>query len=120
VNFSLDIEIIELKENILLHRKEIEFRIAHAGGSSPERIQVRDKIAAMHTAKPELTFIKQMKPIYGLPEVHGISYIYHDEEIASKLEPNYSKIRNMPKDKRTDAWKKIREARRNKKAAAPK
>lgn len=118
MNYSLDIEVLEVKENILLHRKEIQFRIAHAGGSSPERIQVRDKLAAMHTSKPELTFVKRMKPIYGLPEVHGIAYIYQDEGIAGKLEPNYSKIRNMSKDKRTEAWKTVREARRKKKAAA--
>jgi len=111
----VDIEILETKDNTLLKRKEIRFRIDHLNQPSPDRIVVKDKLAAMQSAKPELTFIKQMKPVFGLPEVQGLAIIYNDAELAAKLEPNYSRIRNLPKDQRADAWKKIKDGRKKKK-----
>ncbi|MHA1583823.1 MAG: 30S ribosomal protein S24e [Promethearchaeota archaeon] len=109
---NMDINILEIKENELMHRKEISFEITHLNQGTPNRLEVRDKLAALQTAKPELTFIKTMQPRFGMPHISGSAVIYENEEVADKIEAKYVRIRNMPKDKRTDAWK---EARANKK-----
>ena len=113
--YLVDIQITEVKENSILHRKEISFEIAHLGAGSPNRIDVRDKLAAMQTAKTELTFIKTMQPVFGMPHVHGVAIIYDNEDVAAKLEPNYSKIRNLPKGERDAAWKEIKSKKKKKK-----
>ena len=104
----VDIQITERTENILLHRKEVKFTIEHFGEGSPERIAVKEKLAAMETAKPELTFIKYMKGEFGLPHLKGEAFIYDDDEVAMKIEPRYSKVRNVPKDARKDLLKKLK------------
>jgi len=104
-----------VEDNQILHRTEITFEIEHLGMGSPNRIEVRDKLAALQSAKTELTFIKKMKSRFGKPMVRGLAIIYADEETAQKLEPKYSQIRNIPKDKRDDAWKEVKYGKRSKK-----
>jgi len=111
----VEIKILNKKENPLLHRIEVEFDIEHLGLGSPNRLEVRDKLSAMLTAKSGLTFIRTMKVRFGIPQVHGFAYIYTDEEAAKKLEPNFSKIRNSPKETREEAWKNIKSQRKKKK-----
>ena len=91
----MEIEIKNTKENSLLHRNELEFLIQHLGEGSPNRLEVRDKLAAMETADPKLTFIVHMKPRFGVPEVRGKARIYADQESADRIELNYVKIRNL-------------------------
>jgi small subunit ribosomal protein S24e len=110
----VNITILEEKENKLFHRKEISFEIEHLGSGTPNRIEVKEKLAAMKTAKPELTFIKTMKPRFGSPYVHGSATIYDDEESA-KIEPKYVKIRNIPKAERDEAWKAEKAKKKKKK-----
>ena len=108
INFGvlkMDIEIKEVKQNPALHRKEISFIIRHVGQGSPNRIEVKDKLAALQTADPTLTFIMKLTTIFGIPEIHGTARIYEDAEVANRVERKYIHIRNMPKEERADAWK---------------
>ena len=111
----VNINIISVEDNPILHRTEIKFEIEHLGMGSPNRIEVRDKLAALQSAKTELTFIKKMKSHFGKPVAVGLAIIYADEETARKLEPKYSQIRNIPKDKRDDAWKEVKSKKKKKK-----
>lgn len=111
----VDIKILNKKVNPLLHRTEIEFEIEHIGSGSPNRLEVKEKLSAMTTSKSELTFIRSMKPRFGIPQVHGMAHIYDDEATAEKIEPVYSKIRNMPKDDRSNAWKDEKARKKKKK-----
>jgi small subunit ribosomal protein S24e len=115
VNILVDIKILNKKENPLLHRVEIEFEIEHFGAGSPNRIEVRDKLSAMLASKSELTFIRSMQPLFGMPQVHGMAHVYEDAETAEKIEPTYIKIRNMPKDDRSNAWKEEKARKKKKK-----
>ena len=104
----VEVEITERTVNELMHRSEIKFTIEHFGEGSPNRIEVKEKIAAMETADPELTFIRTMKGEFGLPKLVGEVYIYDSEEFAKEIEPRYSKVRNVPKDKRSDLLKELK------------
>ena len=110
----MEITIVKEIENPILHRKAIHFEILHQNKGSPNRLEVRDKIAAMQTAEPDLTFIKSMTTTFGLPKLTGKALIYSDEKVASELEPTYSRIRNMPKDQRDDSWKEIKAKKKGK------
>jgi len=83
----VNINILSVEDNAILHRTEIKFEIEHLGMGSPNRIEVRDKLAALQSAKTELTFIKKMKSRFGRPMVHGLAIIY--AEILPN--PEYSK-----------------------------
>jgi len=111
----VNIQIIDITENKILHRKEVTFNIEHLKQGSPNRIEVRDKLAAMQTASSGMTFIKTMQPVFGLPQVHGTATIYDNEDVAKKLEPDYSKIRNLPKEKRDEALKNKKAKKQKKK-----
>ena len=111
----VNITIISVEDNPILHRTEIKFEIEHLGVGSPNRIEVRDKLAALQSAKTELTFLRTMKTHFGKPSVTGHAIIYEDEETAQKLEPKYSQIRKIPKEKRDDAWKEVKSKKKKKK-----
>jgi small subunit ribosomal protein S24e len=113
----VDIKILEVKENKLLKRREIRFEIEHLGTGTPNRLEVKNKLAALQTAKPELTFIIDIKTVFGLPKSLGNATVYDDAQLAEKLEPNYIKIRNMDKDKRDDARKAVKRVKKKKKKA---
>ena len=43
----VDIEIKDVKENKLLRRKDVSFEISHLGSGTPNRVEVKEKLAAM-------------------------------------------------------------------------
>jgi small subunit ribosomal protein S24e len=112
---SFEIEIKEAKKNPLIDRKEIKFHINHPNMGTPNRIDVKKKLAAMETADESLVFIKNIRTIFGQRKVNGIAAIYGNQEVANQFEAVYIKIRNMPKDQREEARKKIKEAKKKKK-----
>ena len=61
----MDITIEELKENPLLHRKEVSFKVVDS--SPPDRIEVKEKLAAMHNSDFNLVFVKEIKTRFGKP-----------------------------------------------------
>ncbi|MHA1369290.1 MAG: 30S ribosomal protein S24e [Promethearchaeota archaeon] len=107
----MEIEIIESKDNPLLRRKEIKFRIREK--QTPERVAVKEKLAAMHNADFNLVFIRKIQTRFGTPEVTGYAMIYEDEQ-ATKSEPEYIRIRNLKKEERNAARKEYLERKRMK------
>ena len=116
----VDIEIKDVKENKLLRRKDVSFEISHLGSGTPNRVEVKEKLAAMQTVDANLTFIKSITPIYGLPKVKGAATIYDDEKTAKKLEAPFMHIRNMSKEARAEAKKASKKAKGKKSSGAKK
>ncbi|MHA1820019.1 MAG: 30S ribosomal protein S24e [Promethearchaeota archaeon] len=112
---SYKIEIIDIKDNPLIKRKEIRFRVEHPTSGTPNRYEIKQKLAALNTVDDNLVFVKKLKTIFGSRHVIGRANIYLDKEYAEKFEPNYIKIRNLPKDQREEAMKKLKEAKAKKK-----
>ena len=109
----MDIQVKEVKANPLLKRREVAFTLNPDKGA-PDRVEVRDKIAALHNAKFELTFVRKLGSRFGKTEIVGTAMIY-DDEASAKLEPTYVKIRNIAKDKREEAKKAAKKPRNKKK-----
>ncbi|MHA1791552.1 MAG: 30S ribosomal protein S24e [Promethearchaeota archaeon] len=109
----MDIEILESIDNVLLNRKEVKFKIA--AEKPPDRVDVKEKIAALHNADFNLVFIKKLKTRFGKTEITGEATVYKDEDSA-KIEPSYIKIRNMKKDERDAALKAEKKPKKKKKS----
>ncbi|MHA1729529.1 MAG: 30S ribosomal protein S24e [Promethearchaeota archaeon] len=111
---SFKIKITEAEHNPLLKRKEINFKIAHPNSGTPNRMEVKEVLAAMETVDENLVFIKKIGTVFGCRYVVGRADIYDDEEHAKIFEPIYMKIRNIPKEERSEARKKIKPRNRHK------
>ncbi|MFX1428056.1 MAG: 30S ribosomal protein S24e [Promethearchaeota archaeon] len=101
---SLNIEITDEKKNPLIDRKEITFRIDHFGESTPNRLEVKKKVAAMQGSDEKLTIIKKLDTHFGASHTLGKAYIYENAKELQFFEPFHIKVRNLEKEKRTEIY----------------
>ncbi|MFX1388632.1 MAG: 30S ribosomal protein S24e [Promethearchaeota archaeon] len=99
---SFNIEIIEEKKNPLIERTEIKFRIDHFGVSTPNRLEVKKKIAAMQASDEKLTIIRNLGTHFGASHVIGEAYIYKDAKELQYFTPFHIQVRNLEKEKRIE------------------
>ncbi|MEK9865926.1 MAG: 30S ribosomal protein S24e [Candidatus Thalassarchaeaceae archaeon] len=82
-------EIIERKDNPLLGRVEIKFVWDHSGKGTPTR---KEMVIAAAKSEPNadknLTYIKDVRTVFGKGRTEGYALIYQDEATAS-IEPGY-------------------------------
>ncbi|MDD5110914.1 MAG: 30S ribosomal protein S24e [Candidatus Altiarchaeota archaeon] len=99
----MDVEIISQRDNSLLERKEVRFRVSYPGAGVPERQEVRSKLIAVLDASKDLTVLDHLKPEYGRNSAVGYVKIYANAD-AMKAEPAYMNKRNFaPKEKKAAA-----------------
>lgn len=99
---SFEIEILEEKKNPLIDRTEIQFRIEHFGAGTPNRLEIKKKLAALKNANEKLTIIRNIKGQFGLTRDVGRANIYESKEELQYFEPFYIQVRNLPSDKRNE------------------
>ena len=95
----MEIEILERKENPLLKREEISFKIHHPDAQTPSRTVVISKLAAILNADTSKTILKEIQGQFGIQESLGHANVYEDENVALRLEPEHILIRNGLKEK---------------------
>lgn len=93
----MEIQIIKDKTNSLLNRREISLRVKDK--STPSRIEVKGKLAALLNSKPELIVIERLDTIYGKQELMGTACIYQAEERLKQLAHQHLIARDAPKAK---------------------
>jgi small subunit ribosomal protein S24e len=82
---KLDIQIIEEKNNPLLNRREVVFKVIH-DAASPSRKSIVDRIAATMNSKEGLVIVDNLKTEFGKRETIGYAKIYETEERAKQVE----------------------------------
>jgi small subunit ribosomal protein S24e len=93
----MEIKIVSTKENPLLKRKEVDFRVEQdPGGKTPARLEVKKALAAKLKIKEEIVFIKKMRTLTGTSTAVGIANAYETVEEAKFIEPEYIRKRNRP------------------------
>jgi len=91
------IEVISEKQNPMLKRKEIQFRVDHAEtGSTPPRLEIRRAVASALKADAETVFIRKFETKTGTSTAYGVANIYDSAEQAKSVEPEYIIKRNLP------------------------
>jgi len=90
----MELEIIEKRENPLLNRTEVKFRVKHQGEKTPERELVKSDLAEMLKVKKSLVIIDYIRPSFGMAISSGYAKIYKSVEDAKKVELSYILKRN--------------------------
>jgi ribosomal protein S24E len=102
---TFEIEILNKEKNPLIERTELEFRIDHFGESTPNRLEVKKKIAGMEGADEKLTIIREISSHFGNPYSIGKANIYENAEDLKYFEPFHIKVRNLDQEKRSEIYK---------------
>ena len=112
----MEIEIVRERDNKLLRRKEILFKVKHgssgevgseggssqehargAGGSgTPSRKEVREALVRKFGCRPQVLVIDWMKPAFGKTEALGYAKIYDSEARMREIERKHILRRNFP------------------------
>jgi small subunit ribosomal protein S24e len=90
----MEIEVTEKRDNPLLKRTDVRFKVAHLGAPTPKREDVRDKLAATLSAKKDLVLVDKMTSSFGLGETSGLARVYADVDGMAKVERRYLLKRN--------------------------
>jgi small subunit ribosomal protein S24e len=91
----MEVNIVSTKENPLLKRKEVCFRVEHGPkGKTPSRLEVKKAIAAKLKINEALVFIKKMRTMTGTNTAVGVVNAYESVEQAKLIEPDYIIQRN--------------------------
>jgi ribosomal protein S24E len=102
---SFQIEILDEKKNPLIDRVELKVKIDHFGNGTPNRLEVKKKIASMQGSNEKLTIIKDIQTYFGSTQDLAKIYIYENEKELEFFEPFHIKVRNLPKEKREEIYK---------------
>lgn len=99
----MKLEILDQTENKTLARKEIRFKVDHQGGTTPSRLDIRDKIVAQFNASTPTVIVRSLETKYGTGITEGIARIYESEEQLKRIELAHVVKRNEPKKKASEA-----------------
>ena len=102
---SFNTEILEEKINPLIDRTELKFRIDHFSAGTPNKLDVKKKIAALKNANEKYTIIRKIKTHFGSSYDVGLANIYKNAKELQFYEPFHIQVRNLPKDTREEIYK---------------
>jgi len=95
----MNIDIVSEKENKPLGRKEIAFKIDHAGASTPSRADIRAKLVAQFDADASAVLVSTLTTHYGIGVTEGSIHIYSDPEQMKRIELDHMVKRHESKKK---------------------
>lgn len=95
----MEVEVVTKKENELLDRVEVTFKVVHPKEGTPQREAVREKIASVLKATKERVVVDSMDSEFGKTETMGYAKVYKTKEAAMKFEREYVLVRNKLKEK---------------------
>jgi small subunit ribosomal protein S24e len=81
----LDIQVISEKNNPILKRREISFKVIH-DEATPSRKSIVERLAATQNTKVGLVYVDGLKTEFGKRETIGYAKIYETEERAKQIE----------------------------------
>ena len=81
----MDIQVITEKNNPILNRREIAFKVIH-DEATPSRKSVVEKLAATQNSKVGLVFVDSLRTEFGKRETIGYAKIYETAERAEQVE----------------------------------
>jgi small subunit ribosomal protein S24e len=115
----MEVELLAKKENIMLNRFELKFRVVHKSEKTPEREAVKAKLASLVNAPKENIVIARMHSLFGAQETLGYAKVYGSAQEALKSEYKYLLARNRfieLKEKKAVAKPKVKAEEKKKEA----
>ncbi|MEM1519944.1 MAG: 30S ribosomal protein S24e [Candidatus Korarchaeum sp.] len=89
----MELELVKKRENPLLKRDELVFRVRFRGGT-PSRKEIRELIARQLGKSPANIFIRRISTEYGKEEAIVLAMVYHSRAMALMIEPKHLVRRN--------------------------
>ncbi|WEU39718.1 MAG: 30S ribosomal protein S24e [Candidatus Odinarchaeum yellowstonii] len=93
---SKDVEIKNDFKNPLLSRREMTLIISHLGEGTPNRLNIRKKIASKLGEEIDKVYVRKIIE-QADNRCKVLAHVYDDKEIALKIEPDYIIKRNSEK-----------------------
>ena len=92
----MKVEITKERENQLVRRKEVFFRLSHEEeGISPSRKEARNALIKALKCSPNLLVIDKMGTEFGKRETVGYAKVYESEERLKEIEREHIIERNF-------------------------
>ncbi|PSQ49714.1 30S ribosomal protein S24e [Halobacteriales archaeon SW_7_65_23] len=89
----MDITILDEDENPMLHRTDVRFELTHEE-STPERLSVRDSLAAMLNKDSKEVVVHDLDTKFGMRKTVGYAKVYDSPKHAQDVEQDYMLERN--------------------------
>ncbi len=89
----MDIRVITEKNNPLLNRREVVFKVLH-DEATPSRKSIVGRLAATMNSKEGLVMVDSLKTDFGKRETIGYAKIYETAERAKEVERTHIVERN--------------------------
>jgi small subunit ribosomal protein S24e len=100
----MEVKVVSVKENPLLKRREVAFRVEHGpAGKTPGRLEVKRALANEMKVGEELVFVERMRTLTGTNTAIGAANVYAVLEQAKRVEPDYIVKRNLPEKPKEEA-----------------
>ncbi len=93
----MDVKVVSAKDNPLLKRKEVDFRVEHGvQAKTPSRLEVKRGVANELKVAENLVFVERMRTLTGTGTAVGVANVYVSLEQAKSVEPDFIVKRNLP------------------------
>ncbi|MBZ6494182.1 30S ribosomal protein S24e [Natrinema longum] len=89
----MDVDIISEEENPMLHRTDVTFELSHED-ATPERLQVRDSLAAKLNKDADEVVIRKLDTKFGMRKTVGQAKVYDTADYARDVEQDHMLERN--------------------------
>ncbi|ELZ21986.1 30S ribosomal protein S24e [Natrinema limicola] len=89
----MDVDIISEEENPMLHRTDVTFELSHED-ATPERLQVRDSLAAKLNKDADEVVIRKLDTKFGMRTTVGEAKVYDTADDARDVEQDHMLERN--------------------------
>src|SRR2546428_3046416 len=90
----MELEILTRRDNPLLKRTEVRFRVAHPKEGSPKREALRDQLAKTLNVTRDIVVVDFSKSEFGRSSSHGYAKVYKSKEDALHSERKHILVRN--------------------------
>lgn len=90
----MELEIVDKRDNPLLSRVEVRFKVLHDAASTPSRKEVREAVAKAVNAQKERVVVDILTAAFGKGETEGYAKVYKNKQEAMRVESESMKRRH--------------------------
>ncbi len=98
----MEVEISTKRDNPLLERTEVYFKVTHEKEKTPKRDAVRGKIAEALKVNRDNVVVDYMRSEYGMPVTVGYAKAYKTKDALMKIEREHVLKRNQMKEEKKE------------------
>jgi len=95
----MEIDIKEQIKNPLLNRTEIHFDCIYQGETTPQVIEIKNRMIALLNVDKNLLVVDKIKPIFGEGRADGYAKLYNSEENLIRIEKQHVLDKNKEPEK---------------------